>query len=145
MALATHLPMAGTRPLPIKTHEAMPFWEGCNRGELLLQRCDKCHAIQWFPRAYCRECSNQTFHWSKASGRARVVSSSIVRKPINPSFAAMVPYVIAIVELDEGMRMMTNIVDAADRVIKAGDRVEVEFERQNEDTVIPVFRLVDPA
>ncbi len=145
MALATHLPMAGTRPLPIKTHEAMPFWEGCNRGELLLQHCDKCNSIQWFPRAYCRECSNQTFHWAKASGKAKVVSSSIVRRPINPSFAAMVPYVIAIVELDEGMRMMTNIVDAADRVIKAGDRVEVEFERQNEDTVIPVFRLVDPA
>lgn len=145
MALATHLPMAGTRPLPIKTHEALPFWEGCNRGELLLQRCDNCNAIQWFPRAFCRECSNKTFHWEKASGLGKVVSSSIVRKPINPSFAAMVPYVIAIVELEEGMRMMTNIVDATDREIKAGSPVKVEFERQDEDTAIPVFRLIDTA
>jgi uncharacterized protein len=143
MALATELPMAGTRPLPSKTQEGMPYWEGCNRGELLLQRCDKCHAFQWFPRAYCRDCSNESFTWVKASGRGKVVSYSVVHKPINPSFAAMVPYVIAVVELDEGIRMMTNIVDAATRAIKAGDAVEVVFEKQDEDTTIPVFRLVD--
>jgi uncharacterized OB-fold protein len=135
--------MAGARPLPVKTQEGMPFWEGCKRGELLLQQCDKCHAFQWFPRAYCRDCSNDKLTWIRASGRGRVVSFSIVRKPINQSFASMVPYVLAVVELDEGIRMMTNIVDAVSRNVKADDVVQVVFEEQNDDVTIPLFRLVD--
>lgn len=143
MALVNDYPMAGARPLPAKSQEGMPFWEGCRRGELLLQQCNKCHLFQWFPRAYCRDCSHDSFTWVQASGRGKVVSSSIVRKPINKSFATLVPYVIAIVELDEGIRMMTNLIDAVSRKIKTGDVVQVEFEKQNEDVTIPVFRLVD--
>lgn len=143
MALVTDYRMAGARPLPVKTQEGMPFWDGCARGELLLQKCESCGAFQWFPRAYCRDCSSDTLTWIRASGRGKVVSSSIVRKPINKSFASMVPYVLAIVELDEGVRMMTNLIDAVSRNVRAGDVVQVEFEKQNDDVTIPVFRLAD--
>src|SRR3989337_2917407 len=98
---------AGERPLPKPTAETQPFWEGTSRHELWIQRCTACKRHYFYPRPYCPNCLSGDTEWVKASGRGELYSFNVVfRAP--PGFQA--PYVIAIVELEEGPRMMANLV-----------------------------------
>jgi uncharacterized OB-fold protein len=127
------------KPIPAPTRETAPYWEGCKRGELLIQRCAECGHYQFFPRMYCSQCISERVAWVRASGRAKVATFTIVRRPVSSAFADDVPYVVALVTLAEGPTMMTNIVGCAPEQVAIGMEVAVTFERRGEEIAIPQF------
>lgn len=128
------------KPVPTPTHETRPYWEGCKQHELRVQRCAACGYYQFFPRLYCAQCFSDRVEWVKTSGWAKVLSFTIVRRPPSPAFADEVPYVVALVTLDEGPTMMTNIVGCAPEKVEIGMPVEVTFDDWTEEISIPKFR-----
>ena len=128
------------KPVPTPTHETRPYWEGCKQHELRVQRCAACGYYQFFPRLYCAQCFGDRVEWVKASGRAKVLSFTIVRRPPSPAFSDEVPYVVALVTLHEGPTLMTNIVGCAPEKVEIGMPVEVTFDDWTEEISIPKFR-----
>ena len=114
------------RLLPEPTRLSAPFWSAAARGELLLQQCDSCGNLQWTPQHACRSCLSLDLGWTGVSGRAVVYSYSVVTRPQSPSFDA--PYIVAIVELDEGPRMLTDLVGVEPAAVSIGMPVQVSFE-----------------
>jgi uncharacterized OB-fold protein len=130
----------GGKPVPAATLETRPYWEGCRRHELRIQRCGACGHYQFYPRIYCAQCFGEQVEWVTAAGRGTVETFTIVRRPVSPAFAGEVPYVVALVRLDEGPSMMTNIVGCAPAQVATGMRVAVTFEDWNEEISIAKFR-----
>jgi uncharacterized OB-fold protein len=129
------------RPLPQATPETAEFWAGAQRGELRIQRCRSCQQAYFFPRPFCPTCSSQDVEWFTASGRGRLYSYVIVHRGA-PGFQDAVPYVIAVVELEEGPRMMTNItgVEPTPENLPLDLPVEVAWEKQDDDVTLALFR-----
>jgi len=129
------------KPLPQPTPDTLPFWEGCKRHELMLPRCRACNRFHFYPRALCPHCWSPTLEWVKASGRGRLYSYVINYRPA-PGFEPDEPYVIAIVELEEGVRMMSNLVDVEPVPAKLpmDMPVAVVFDDVNETVTLPKFR-----
>jgi uncharacterized protein len=128
------------KPIPAPTLETAPFWEACRHHQLRIQRCSDCRQYQFFPRLYCSKCFSELLEWVYVSGRAKVLSFTIVRRPVSAAFADEVPYVVAVVTLDEGPQMMTNIVGCAPDEVTIGMPVEVIFEDWTDTISIPKFR-----
>jgi uncharacterized protein len=127
------------KPVPEPTPDTRPFWDGCARGQLMLQRCRACGKPYFYPRAVCPACGSTDVEWFAASGRATLYSYVINYRPA-PGFEADAPYAIAVVELAEGPRLMTNIVGVPntpeDLVLDMA--LEVTFEPRG-DISLPVF------
>lgn len=126
------------RLLPKPTPETQYFWDGCRRGELLLQSCMRCLAVNFPPRAFCPACGCRELGTVRASGKARLLSYVVSARPA-PGIEA--PYVLAIVRLEEGVQMMTNIVHCAgrERSLPIDMPLRVVFDKQNEDISLPMF------
>jgi uncharacterized OB-fold protein len=131
----------GTVPLP--TPETAAFWEGTSAGELRLQRCNSCGRFYFYPRPFCRYCASPDVAWETVSGSGRLVSYVINYRPVPP--ADEPAQVIALIELDEGPRMMSNLVGSSldPDEIPLGAAVRVSFV-PCEEMAIPVFSLVEP-
>lgn len=131
--------MGQERPLPKATPETRHFWEGTKAHELRLQRCDQCAHVYFPPRPFCPQCASRAVSIFVASGRGRLDSYVISQRP-HPAFSG--PYAIALVCLDEGPRMMSNIVDCEQtpEALVLDMPLEVTFERQSEDITLPLFR-----
>ena len=129
------------RPLPQPTPETQEFWEGAKRHELRLQRCNACGRAYFFPRPFCPNCGSGDVAWFTATGKGRLYSYVISERPA-PGFKDWVPYVIAVVELEEGPRMMTNIVGVEPNPenLPVDLPVEVTWEQQNDDITLPLFK-----
>jgi uncharacterized OB-fold protein len=130
-----------TGPLPVPTPETRPFWEAARRHELCIQRCRSCGRHLFYPRAACPHCLGGELEWRRVTGRGALHTFTVVQRgqrgfPLGP------PYVIAIVELAEGVRLMTNLVGvAADpAAIRIGMAVEVVFEDVSPEIALPRFR-----
>jgi uncharacterized OB-fold protein len=132
--------MATNKPIPPVTHETAPYWEGARRHELHIQQCGDCRHYQFYPRIYCSQCFSDRVGWVKASGRGKVTTFTIVRRPVSPAFADDVPYVVALVTLDEVPTMMTNIVGCAPEQVSIGMTVTATFEDWTEEISVPKFR-----
>jgi uncharacterized OB-fold protein len=134
-------PTAGARALPQPTPETQHFWDGCKAGQLLLQRCDDCAKVYFPPRPFCPACASRGVSVFKASGKGVLYSYVIHHRPV-PGFTP--PYAIVVVQLDEGPRMMTNIVDCPQtpEALVLDMPVEVIFQAQNDTITLPLFRLV---
>lgn len=130
------------RPQPEPTALTRPFWEACRRRELTLQWCLSCGRPQHPPRAVCIRCHGDRLEWRRASGHGRIHSFSVVHRAPAPEFAEAVPYVVALVELDEGVRLMSNIVDSDHDSLRIGLPVVVTFEDVADDLAVPLFRVV---
>ena len=131
------------KPLPTVVGETRPYWESCRRGELMIQRCDRCGEYQFYPRGICANCwSDDGIRWVQASGKGTVWTYTVTYQNRTPGFAEMVPYVLAVVELEEGVKMFTNIVDCNPREVTIGMPVEVTFVRATEQITVPYFRPV---
>ena len=128
------------KPLPSITGETRRFWEACNKGELLIQRCNHCEEYQHYPRGICSNCWTQDIEWVKSSGKGTVWSYTITYQNRTPGFAEEVPYVLALVELEEGVKMFTNIHDCDPRDVTIGMPVEVVFDRATDRISVPFFR-----
>jgi uncharacterized OB-fold protein len=127
------------RPRPIPTPETKHFWDGARDGELRLQRCDECANVYFPPRPFCPACASRNVSVFAASGRATLYSYVIHHRPV-PGFTP--PYAIAVVELEEGPRMMTNIVDCPQtpESLELDMKLEVAFERLDDKIALPLFR-----
>ncbi len=122
--------------------ESRPFWEGCRRHELVLQRCAACGTIRHRPRALCPACLSGEIEWIRASGRGTVYSYTVTHQNQAPAFRQAVPYVLAYVELEEGVRMLTNVVGCDPGEVRVGMAVRVEFVDLDGERAIPRFRPV---
>ena len=130
---------ASTRARPLPTPETMHFWDGTAAGELRLQRCDACANVYFPPRPFCPACASRNVTVFKASGNATLYSYVINHRPA-PGFTP--PYAIAVVELAEGPRMMTNIVDCPQtpEALELDMKLEVAFEKLDDNCTLPLFR-----
>ena len=127
--------------LPIPDPASRPFFDAALEGQLLLQRCTNC-AQAWFPFfSHCAVCNQPDLEWEIASGKGRVYMHGRMHQVFHPELAESVPYQLAIVELEEGVRVVTQLVDTESARIRAGAPVEVTFERLSEEVAIPKFRL----
>jgi uncharacterized OB-fold protein len=129
-----------SKPFPTPTHETRPYWDGCKRHELRIQQCGACGQHQFYPRLYCSKCFSERVEWVHASGRAKVTTFTIVRRPVSPAFKDDLPYVVALVTLEEGPSMMTNIVGCTPEKVAIGMPVAVTFEDWTEEISIAKFR-----
>ncbi|MDE0348353.1 MAG: Zn-ribbon domain-containing OB-fold protein [Gammaproteobacteria bacterium] len=130
------------RSLPEPTPETQHFWDGTREGELRLQRCRDCGCTYFPPRPFCPACASQDVEVFAASGRGSLLSYVINHRP-HPSFDG--PYAIAVVKLDEGPTLMSNIVDCAQtpEALVLDMPLEVVFAEQNESITLPLFRPAD--
>jgi uncharacterized OB-fold protein len=128
-----------SKNLPVATPETEPYWAGCRRHVLLIQRCGTCQSAQFYPRMLCSHCGGRTLDWVQASGRGRLTSFTIVRRPVSQDYAAAVPYVVALVQLEEGPTMMSNVEFCALESLAIGMPVEVIFDDWPEGVSIPKF------
>jgi uncharacterized OB-fold protein len=129
-----HAELPHAEPGPI----TRPFWDGCAGGELRFQRCTACRAAQFPPSEICRSCLGFDLAWERSAGNGALYSWTVVRRPATPAFE--VPYAPAIVDLDEGYQMMTNLIGIAPDAITPGLRVEVEFHEAGAGLHLPYFR-----
>jgi uncharacterized OB-fold protein len=127
------------RARPKATPETQHFWDGARAGELRLQRCNACAKAYFPPRPFCPACGSRKVSIFKASGKATLYSYVIHHRPV-PGFTP--PYAIAVVELEEGPRMMTNIVDCppTPEALELDMKLEVTFAKLDEVTTLPLFR-----
>ncbi len=125
--------------MPKPTPETRHFWEGTAAGELRLQRCDECRHVYFPPRPFCPKCASRKVSVFKASGRAKLYSYVINHRPVPPFMAS---YAIAVVELAEGPRMMTNIVGCPQtpEALQLDMPLEVVFEQQTDEITLPFFK-----
>jgi uncharacterized OB-fold protein len=128
--------------IPTPTAETLPFWEGCNQGELRLQRCSDCGHIQFPPQSFCAACLAGNLAWFKASGSGTVLSYTVVHWSPNPAYAADAPYVLALIALEEGPRMLTNIVRTPPAEVRIGMATVVTFENCAPGIALPKFTIV---
>jgi uncharacterized OB-fold protein len=131
-----------TRPLPhLDEADTAAFWQATSRGELRYQRCRRCGAIPFYPRRHCTGCVDGDLEWKTASGRGTVYSYSVIRQSYHPFFRARAPYAVAWIDLEEGPRILSNVVGVDDpgRDVAIGMAVQVEWE-PHEGLQIPLFR-----
>ena len=133
------------KPLPTPSHVSRPFWDAAKEHRLTYQRCTACGTRVFYPRDVCPgpECFGVgTLEWVESSGKGWVYASSISYQPAHPAFAADVPYVLAIVELDEGVRMHSNVVGIDPKEVEIGMRVEVVWDDVTPEFSLPKFRPI---
>ena len=124
---------------PGVTLETQPFWDATREGRLVLPRCDDCEFVIWYPRRFCPACGTRDVSWFDAAGTGTVYTFTIVTKG-GGVFRDAGPYVVAFVELDEGPRLMTNIVETPPESVVVGQRVAVVFAPTGDGTALPRFR-----
>ncbi|MFN0095760.1 MAG: Zn-ribbon domain-containing OB-fold protein [Dehalococcoidia bacterium] len=133
------------RPQPrFPEPDTQHYWDGVKAGELRYQTCDDCGGkVNFYPSAHCQGCGSANMQWNVSKGFGKVYTYSVVRQNRIPGFVELGAYAVAYVDLDEGFRMLTNVVVEGDptKEVQIGQRVKVEFEKQDSgDYPIPVFR-----
>ena len=126
--------------IPVPTQETAAFWDGCKERELRLQCCSDCGQYQFPPQSFCRHCSGDNLTWVATPGRGKVLSYTIVYWSPNPAYASDTPYSLALIQLDEGPRMLTNIEGCPPGQVRIGMEVAVVFEQCGPDIMLPKFR-----
>lgn len=132
--------MSAPANVPQPTELTRPFWSAAREHRLSIQRCKECQRHVFYPRPLCPHCGADALEWVDASGRGAIYSYTVARRPTSRAFAERVPYVIAIVELDEGPHMTTNIVECDPESLRVGDRVEAIFEDVSDEVALVQFR-----
>ena len=130
------------KPLPRIDEESKGFWEACQRHELYLQRCGECGAFRYYPRALCPSCLSDRTEWVPSSGKGTIYTFTVVYQNLAAGFRDELPYVLAYVELEEGVRMLTNIVGCPPEAVRIGMPVEVVFEDVTPAVTLPKFKPV---
>ena len=132
--------MTFPRPLPSPNALTEPYWQAAHQRELKLPRCESCTKFHFYPRSACPHCGSTALAWQAVSGKGEVYSYTVVHRAPSQGFAEQVPYVVAVVALAEGPHLMTRLVQVQAEAAHIGLRVQVEFEKQDDETTLPVFR-----
>lgn len=130
------------KPLPTIDPESRPYWDALKQHRLMLKHCHDCKRHHFYPRELCPHCHSDVLDWAQAAGTGSIYSYTVARRPAGPSYKSDTPYVVAIVELDEGARMMTNIITSDVEAVRIGQRVTVQFDDVTAEVTLPKFRLV---
>lgn len=128
-------------PLPAIDGDSRPYWQGTAQGELRIQRCAACQRHVFYPRAICPHCGSDQLAWITTAGEGVIYSFTVVHQAYGP-FAAQLPFVVALVDLVEGVRMMTRITGSPPAAVRIGQRVRVVYERITDDVTLPYFALI---
>jgi uncharacterized OB-fold protein len=132
--------MMAELPLPVPSEDNQPFWDYLNQGELRIQRCTNCGLLRHTPRPMCPRCHAFEHDWAPMSGRGSVYSYNVTRQPIHPALVDRVPFATVLVELEEGPRLTSNLVDVAPDAIEIGMPVELVFQRASDEITLPLFK-----
>ncbi len=128
------------KPLPRPSEDSAPYWEAAQRNELRMQQCGDCGHVRFPPAVLCPRCLSENAQWARLSGRGVVFSWIVVHQSQHPAFNADTPYNVTIVELEEGPRLHTTLVDYPNDQIRIGMPVEVVFDKINDEVTLPKFR-----
>jgi len=129
------------KPLPEITPVNQPFWDGAKAGKLMMQKCQSCGKVQFFPRVACVDCFGE-MDWFEAKGTGKIHTFTLVRVPRNPAFKEEVPIYYINVILDEGVIIESRLVGDSKEKVKMGDRVKVVFQATHDPTIkLPCFEL----
>jgi hypothetical protein len=126
------------RPAPIPDHDSAPYWQALHDGKLLIQKCEDCEHYQLYPRDRCLACRGPVA-FVEASGRGTVYSLTVIRQNYARPFRDWIPYVVALVDLEEGPRLMTNLVEVDPESVQVGMAVRATFEAVSEEAGIALF------
>lgn len=129
-------------PTPVPTQDTEPFWNGLSEGKFLLQQCPRCGTFRYPPKPMCPQCNSLESQWVPASGKGEIYSYTVTQQALHPSLVDRIPHVVILVELDEGVRMTSNIVQCELDQIQIGMPVEVVFEKMNEGVTLPKFKPI---
>jgi uncharacterized OB-fold protein len=133
--------MDSNKPLPRITPDTQAFWDGCAAGELRVQRCTACDARQFPPRGRCGECSGTEFEWTSNDLRGEIYSFTVVHRAPIQAFRADCPYVLALVDVAPGARLMLNVTGCDPDAVYIGMQVAIEFD-DRPDAVVPIARAL---
>jgi uncharacterized protein len=133
-------PKKYSKPLPHIDEENRPWWEALSRHELHIQKCRHCGDVRYYPRALCTNCLSPDTQWIKCSGRGKVYTFTATYQNQAPGFRESLPYIMAYVELDEGVKMLTNLVDCTPEQARIGMPVEVVYEDVTPAVTLAKFR-----
>jgi uncharacterized OB-fold protein len=131
--------MAGIKPKPIIDNDSRTYWEGVQNHKLLLQKCNDCHQYIFYPRIICPHCFSEHLTWEESSGQGEIHSYTVVHKG-PPQFKEEAPYVIGIIDLKEGVRMLSRIVGDRNE-IQIGKPVSVIYQKVDDEVTLPYFQL----
>jgi uncharacterized OB-fold protein len=129
-----------TKPLPELEGHAGDFYGFCKQRDLRFQRCTECRAWRHVPREMCAECGSFAWEWEPSSGRGRVFTWTVVGRALHPAFQQDTPYAPTVVEMDEGVRLLSQVVDCPSGELEIGMPVEVVFDDVTDDVTLPKFR-----
>ncbi len=133
-------PVPTSPPRPHRTPTTAPFWDGLDTGEVRLQRCGRCGAWVHYPRIRCPECLADALEWHAVSGRGRVHTYTVARQPVHTLFAGPAFELLAVVELDEGVRITTTLRDVRPEDVRVGLPVAPVFERGDDGVTLLQYR-----
>ena len=128
------------KPIPTPSEDSVPYWEAAKNHELKLQQCRACPAFRFPPAEVCSECTCDEYDWKPVSGKGRVFSFVIYHRAYHPGFKEELPYVVAVIELDEGPRMLSNVTGCKPEEVRCDMPVEVAFEDITDEMTLPKFR-----
>lgn len=127
-------------PTPRPDLDTQPFWDGCDEGKFLVPRCRACAATRWPPGPMCPECQSQDTEWIESSGRGKVYTWVVATHPVDPVLADQVPYVVGMIELEEGVRVVGNVEGCDPGEVTAEMPVELVFADLGNGRRLPNFR-----
>lgn len=130
-----------TKPLPITDGDSKIYWEGCKEGKLLIQYCTDCDNHIFYPRTVCPHCMSDHIEWVEAEGKGKVYTYTIARRGAGPAFADDAPYVVALIELEEGVRLISNVINCNVDDVYCDMEVQVVFEKVG-DFHLPKYKPV---
>ena len=128
------------KPVPIPDEASQPFFDGAREHRLMIQQCRTCGAMMWPVKTRCDNCLSPTVTWVQASGKATLYSFVLMHQLYHPGFASEVPYNIAQVDLEEGLRILTNVVGCSNADLQIGMPLEVIFEAITNEVTLPKFK-----
>ena len=128
------------KPLPELAGHTKEFYAWCAKGELRFQRCTACQTWRHVPREMCAACGSGIWEWVQSSGRGTVFTWTVAERAMHPAFADAVPYAPVVVEMDERVRLVSEVVDCAPGELEIGMAVEVTFEQVSDEVTLPKFR-----
>lgn len=130
------------KPVPVVNSWTMNFWKGNNEGKLMIQKCKDCHQPIFYPRMSCPFCFSDSIEWIESSGKGKIYSYTVVRSNAPSAFLADMPFIIAVIRLDEGVQMLTNIVECEPEEVCCELPVQVVFEKLTDEFTLPKFKPV---
>lgn len=130
------------KPLPYIHDETKPFWDRTKKHELWIQHCKDCERFYFYPRSFCPHCLSYNVEWTRATGKGKIYSFTVAHRPASPEFQPDIPYNITLVELEEGVRLMSNIVECDNEDLQIDLPVEVVFDDVTPEITLPKFKPV---